>query len=426
MKRREFLKTGLLREAKFLGKYYGEIKNGAVLLPEVFISSLSSRQVHLLAVDSGYIKLKSTGSSLKKEIEREIKEFTTIVPNIKITYVGNTRVSDDGCISISNRVKGLAGFTPVGEVVIIGMDDNIEIWDKSKWDEMMKGFIRDNPGLCKRKAISYLLYESLADCLEAELVSGALGRGFICKEISSDDWYPAMVLVSRRTKNKENLLAITNGIVENIKPLQKKEHNMKIIGIGKAGLNVLKILRVKGVKEDVLLAIDHDQFHLKQCSISNKIILPTGKVRFITYRDGYPIPFSWDGIHHGGSGYHRMLAIGCGKEIAKKLRGIKEAIIILGLGGATGTGAAPVIAGILRSIGTRVVVFTQFPFAFEGKNRIADAADCRVLLDQIVDILHLFSADQTTRDKKSMTSPQAFSFLDEFLAGKVLDWMRNR
>lgn len=121
-----------------------------------------------------------------------------------------------------------------------------------------------------------------------------------------------------------------------------------------------------------------------------------------------------------------MLAIGCGKEIAEKLREIKEAIIILGLGGATGTGVAPVIASILRSMGTRVVVFTQFPFEFECKNRIIDAEDCRVLLDQIVDILHLFSVDETAIDKKPITIPQAFSILDEFLAEKVLDWIRNR
>jgi cell division GTPase FtsZ len=76
-------------------------------------------------------------------------------------------------------------------------------------------------------------------------------------------------------------------------------------------------------------------------------------------------------------------------------------------------------------MGARVVVFTQFPFEFEYKNRITDAEDCRVLLDQIVDIIHLFSADETMRDKKTIPLPKAFSLLDEFLAGKVLDWMRN-
>ena len=267
-----------------------------------------------------------------------------------------------------------------------------------------------------------------ADYLEELLVSGVSIGSFISKNMSSDEWYEAMLILSRRAREKKRLLSITDGIVRSIEPSLKKENDSNIIiGVGDAGLKVLNVLRTKGICEDKLLAINADPDFPKRCSISNKISISGGKVKFISYReDGALIPLSWDGVHHGGTSFYRLLALGYGKVIATKLNGIKEAIIAFGLGGATGTGVAPIIAGIARSLGIKTMVFTHTPFSFEQiwGERMRVAEEGRDFLQEIVGTLNVFAADDVKKDK-STTFRQAFKLLDELLAEKILERKRN-
>lgn len=245
--------------------------------------------------------------------------------------------------------------------------------------------------------------------------------------MSNDEWYEAMLILSRRARERKRLLSITDGIVRSIEPSLKKENDSNIIiGVGDAGLKVLNVLRTKGICEDKLLAIN--PCFSKRCSISNKISISGGEMRFLSHReDGALIPLSWDGVHHGGTSFYRLLALGYGKVIATKLNGIKEAIIAFGLGGATGTGVAPIIAGITRSLGIKTIVFTHTPFSFElmgsiGRMRIAEEG--RDFLQEIVGTLNVFAADDVKKDK-STPFRQAFELLDELLAEKILERKRN-
>jgi len=264
-----------------------------------------------------------------------------------------------------------------------------------------------------------------ADYLEELFVSGVSIGSFIIKNISSDEWYEAMLILSRRAR--ERLLSITDGIVRSMESSLKKENDSNIIiGVGDAGLKVLNVLRTKGICEDKLLAIS--PYFSKRCSISNKISISGGKMRFISHReDGALIPLSWDGVHHGGSSFYRLLALGYGEVIAIKLNGIKEAIIAFGLGGATGTGVAPIIAGIARSLGIKTIVFTHTPFSFEhigSRGRMRVAEEGRDFLQEIVGTLNVFAADDVIKDK-SIPFRQAFKLLDELLAEKILERKRN-
>ena len=67
--------------------------------------------------------------------------------------------------------------------------------------------------------------------------------------------------------------------------------------------------------------------------------------------------------------------------------------ICAGLGGGTGSGAAPVIAEIARESGALVITFATMPFAFEGKRRMAQAQEALARLHETSDAVICFEND---------------------------------
>ena len=86
----------------------------------------------------------------------------------------------------------------------------------------------------------------------------------------------------------------------------------------------------------------------------------------------------------------REAALFSKNEIHQALEGHDMVFISAGLGGGTGSGAAPVIAEIAKSTGAIVVVFATVPFSFEGRRRTAQASEALDRLGKCVDALILF------------------------------------
>jgi len=177
MNRRQFIKTGLLSIASIylypetllqykeagtlfeltsdkqqpvlVGKHHGEIINGRIMLSERFGPSLSGKQVHILADNCGYVKLILGDKSLKEEIEREIYEFTSIKPEVRISYLGTSRLGKNGYFSIPLEARDLAGIRSTGDVIIVGIINSIEIWDRKKWEDMVDISNEENRKLCE-------------------------------------------------------------------------------------------------------------------------------------------------------------------------------------------------------------------------------------------------------------------------------------
>ncbi len=84
-------------------------------------------------------------------------------------------------------------------------------------------------------------------------------------------------------------------------------------------------------------------------------------------------------------------------RIAELLKGADMVFIAAGLGGGTGTGAAPVIAEVAKELGALTVAVVTKPFAFEGKQRMAKAVQGVEELKQIVDSLILIPNDRLKR-----------------------------
>jgi cell division protein ftsZ len=90
--------------------------------------------------------------------------------------------------------------------------------------------------------------------------------------------------------------------------------------------------------------------------------------------------------------------------------------ITAGMGGGTGTGAAPVVASIAKSMGILTVGIVTKPFSFEGKKRSLNAEEGLKKMKEVVDTLIVIPNDKiyTLVDKKT-TFKQAFTMIDKVL-----------
>jgi len=131
--------------------------------------------------------------------------------------------------------------------------------------------------------------------------------------------------------------------------------SVKIIGLGGAGANMLERVALDGMEGAELLAINTDVRTLAACVAGEKIQLGRNLTK---------------GLGAGGDpelGHQAMLE--AEDEIRASLRGHRIVFLCTGLGGGTGSGAAPIVTRIAREEGAFVVVFATMPFAFEGRRR---------------------------------------------------------
>jgi cell division protein FtsZ len=130
---------------------------------------------------------------------------------------------------------------------------------------------------------------------------------------------------------------------------------VKIIGLGGAGANMLERIALDSMEGAELLALNTDLRTLGSCLAKEKIQLGTNLTK---------------GLGTGGDpelGQQAMLE--AEEEVRKALKGQRIVFLCTGLGGGTGSGAAPIVSRIAREEGAFVVVFATMPFFFEGRRR---------------------------------------------------------
>jgi cell division protein FtsZ len=108
------------------------------------------------------------------------------------------------------------------------------------------------------------------------------------------------------------------------------------------------------------------------------------------------------------------------EEIREALSGARMLFICTGLGGGTGSGAAPYVAHLAREAGALVLAFATLPFAFEGRRRNAQAREALGRLNEIANAVVCFENDQMG----DMVAPhagihQAFSKADTTISQSV-------
>lgn len=137
--------------------------------------------------------------------------------------------------------------------------------------------------------------------------------------------------------------------------------SVKIIGIGGAGANLLERVALDGMDAAGLLLLSADARVLGACVVPEKIQLGESLLK---------------GLGAGGDpelGEKALLE--AEPSLRRSIDGHEFVFICVGLGGGTGSGAAPAVARIAREAGAFVVVIATMPFNFEGKRRREQADD---------------------------------------------------
>ncbi len=104
------------------------------------------------------------------------------------------------------------------------------------------------------------------------------------------------------------------------------------------------------------------------------------------------------------------------EELARALEGADLVFITAGMGGGTGTGAAPVVAEVAKEIGALTVAIVTKPFTFEGRKRQKQAEEGIAALQSRVDTLIIIPNDRLINASTEQTSLQeAFRLADDVL-----------
>ena len=187
---------------------------------------------------------------------------------------------------------------------------------------------------------------------------------------------------------------------------QERVVKIKVIGVGGAGNNVINRMIEGGVGGVDFIVINTDKQDLNKSICKNKLQI------------GEKLT--------GGMGAGSKPEIGqqsaeeSRAAIAKVLEGTDMVFITAGMGGGTGTGAAPIVADLAREAGVLTVGVVTKPFKFEGANRMRQAEAGIAELGKKVDSLIIIPNDRLkyVTDQK-ITFANAFGIADDVLKQAV-------
>ena len=187
---------------------------------------------------------------------------------------------------------------------------------------------------------------------------------------------------------------------------QDRVVKIKVIGVGGAGNNVINRMIEAGVSGVDFVVINTDKQDLNKSNCKNKVQI------------GEKLT--------GGMGAGSKPEIGqksaeeSRAQIAKVLEGTDMVFITAGMGGGTGTGAAPIVAELAHEAGILTVGVVTKPFKFEGANRMRQAEAGIAALNGKVDSLLIIPNDRLkyVTDQK-ITFANAFGIADDVLKQAV-------
>jgi cell division protein FtsZ len=182
--------------------------------------------------------------------------------------------------------------------------------------------------------------------------------------------------------------------------------DIKVIGIGGGGGNAINRMigaRVEGVQ---FLAANTDCQALTSNRAPVKVQLGAKLTK---------------GLGAGGNPeIGRSAALEDTEKVLEMLHGGDMVFVTTGLGGGTGTGAAPIIANLAREMGALVVAVVTLPFAFEGRRRRAQAEQGLAALREVVDTVITIPNDKLLHTVETGTPlNEAFMIADDILRQAV-------
>ena len=177
---------------------------------------------------------------------------------------------------------------------------------------------------------------------------------------------------------------------------------IKVIGVGGAGNNAVNRMIEEGIKGVDFIAVNTDRQALTKSKAGTKIQIGEKITRGL------------------GAGANPDIGAQSAEEnkseIAETLRGADMVFVTAGMGGGTGTGAAPIVAATAKEMGILTIGVVTKPFTFEGKKRLAQAERGIENLKAKVDTLIVIPNDKLLQiiDRKTSMA-EAFLMADDVL-----------
>ncbi len=199
---------------------------------------------------------------------------------------------------------------------------------------------------------------------------------------------------NKHKKDIEDILSI------NIEAVNSKI--IKVIGVGGGGSNAVTHMFKQGIHDVSFVLCNTDNQALQKSQIPVKIQLGEKTTQGL------------------GAGNQPHIAKEAAEESHQEIArlfddGTKMAFVTAGMGGGTGTGAAPYIAGIAKDMGVLTVGIVTIPFIFEGESKINQALDGVEELAKNVDALLVINNERLREIYKDLDLTTAFQKADDTL-----------
>ena len=200
--------------------------------------------------------------------------------------------------------------------------------------------------------------------------------------------------IGRGVKNEE-LEEILAGLTTTI----------RVVGCGGAGTNTIVRCAEAGITGGELIAVNTDAQHLLLADVPNKVLIG----RHLT--------------HGLGAGSLPQIGEEAAKESEQDIRSSIErsdmVFVACGLGGGTGTGAAPVVARIAKEVGALTIGVVTLPFSVEGLIRMDNAETGLKRLREICDTVIVIPNDKLLDIVPNLALNAAFKVADEVLMRSI-------
>ena len=191
-----------------------------------------------------------------------------------------------------------------------------------------------------------------------------------------------------------------------LEALTDRDVGIKLIGIGGGGSNAVDRLKMENLDRLQLAVVNTDFKALNVSPVQDKVLIGTTVTR---------------GLSAGGDPILGYEAADADRDkIADVVRGTDLVFIVAGLGGGTGSGAAPVVAEVAMEAGALVIAFVTLPFSFEGGRRRKQAEDALAELRAVCHAVIPLSNDLLLQEGSEQTSVlDAFARADAWIGRGV-------
>lgn len=181
---------------------------------------------------------------------------------------------------------------------------------------------------------------------------------------------------------------------------------IKVVGVGGAGANAVDRLKMENLERLQMAVVNTDHQALSASPVQDKVLIGASITR---------------GLGAGGDPDLGLQAAEADREkIGAVVKGCDLVFLIAGMGGGTGSGAAPTVAEIASEAGALVIAFVTMPFSFEGGRRAKQAEEGLLALRKVCDAVIPLPNDILLQEAaEGETALDSFSRADEWIGRAV-------